>query len=436
MEGENMIFKKPLDYLNILFRRKWLIIIPTVIGIVMGIIAVNALPKIYESSTLILVEEGRVINPLIQGLAVSTSVAQRLAILREQILGWDRVNQLIKKLGLAKDVRTQEEFEGLVKELRRSIRVKLRGRNIIGISYQGGDPREAMNIVKTITDIFIQENIRQQTMETENAIDFINDQLDLYKKKLKQTEIAAMQENLDNLLLDSTNKHPMVIQLRKEIEAERAEIDQGNYEVSASSLADSDAELATLRGELKSLKSEAGSDFEVKKSEGNRTKLTTTTDERLYKLLLLEKIDNITQRDAGVNEGLYNELLKRLETAKLTQRLEASRDGTRYTILDPARLPLKPVKPNKIIVLLMGMFLGMCGGCALVVMSEIFDHSFMDAQEAKMHLDLPILGMTSKIITELDVRAQKIRNIKITGISILTGAVLMVVIIFNVLLGN
>src|SRR3989338_269781 len=121
MESQTVTQRQPSDYLKIVFRRKWLIAIPALIGLVGGIIASNVLPKEYESSTLILVEEGRIINPLIKGLAVSTSTAQRLAVLREQILGWDRILQLIKALDLAKDVKSQLHFENLVKKLRKHI---------------------------------------------------------------------------------------------------------------------------------------------------------------------------------------------------------------------------------------------------------------------------------------------------------------------------
>ncbi len=432
-----LLQKKPFDYVRLVFRRKWLIIVPTVIGLVGGIIFANILPKKYESSTLILVEEGRVINPLIQGLAVSTSVAQRLAILREQILGWDRMNQLISQLELAKNVKTQEDFENLVKGLRKNIRVKLRGRNIVGISYIGSDPMQTMHVVKAITDIFIAENLRQQSAETEDAISFINDQLDLYRKKLKQSEISGMEEKLNDLLIDSTEKHPLVIELKKKIEVTQKEMDEGNFEMDADTISASDSELITLKQEVKQLRDEiTSSGFGSVGGGANRAKLTAATNEQLYKLLLLEKVEKATLRDAGVNQGLYNELLKRLETAKLTQRLEASKDGTRYTILDPARLPLRPAKPNKLMVLFMGLFLGLCGGMGLVFSVEMFDHSFLGVDEAKAYLDLPILGGIAKIITQADVRKQKNRNIQITSISALTGVALLLVIIFNIILGS
>ncbi len=85
---------------------------------------------------------------------------------------------------------------------------------------------------------------------------------------------------------------------------------------------------------------------------------------------------------------------------------------------------------------MMGAFAGMCVGVGLVLLLELFDHSFIDVNAAKQFLELPMLGAISKIITEKDMRAQRIRNIKVAAMSILTGAILTVVIIFNVILGK
>ncbi len=436
MDQQTTTQKNPSQYLKIFFRRKWLFIIPTVAGLVLGIIAGNVLPKAYEASTLILVEEGRVINPLIQGLAVSTSMAQRLNVLREQLLGWDRLLQLIKTLDLAKDVKTQYQFEKLVKRLRSNIIVKLRGTSIISISYADKDPIVAQSIVKTITDIFIVENLRQQNKETEDAVGFINDQVALYQKKLKQSDIASMEDQLNKLLVDSTPKHPMVIELKSKIESAKREMEAGNYDVNPASGAVTGGEMSDVRKELQDIKDELAKSSASADTGENRSRLATTSNEKLYKLLLLDKIDKVEARDADVNKKLYNELLSRLETAKITQRLESSKEGTRYTILDPARVPLRPKSPNKIITTLIGLVLGIGAGAGLVAMAELFDHSFLGLDEAKAFLNLPIFGAVSKIITQDDIAAQRIRKVRITTASVAVGVVLLAVIIFNVILGS
>jgi uncharacterized protein involved in exopolysaccharide biosynthesis len=434
MDMQSLSNKKLLDYMKIICRRKWLLVFPLVMGIILGLIFGNTLPKIYRASTLMLVEEGRIINPLIEGLAVSTSTAQRLAILREQILGWDRINQLIKDLNLARDVRNQLEFEELVKRLRKHIIVKLHNRNIINISYEDEDPKQAQAVVKTITDIFIAENLRQQNRETDVAITFINDQLVLYQKKLKQSEIAAMEERLNELLVDSTGKHPMVVELRKQIAAAREELEKGNYAVNEAAIADAGGELQQLKEELQQMRQElALAPVDTEQTGANRIKASTATNDKLYNLLLMERLGKVTAQDAGVNQKLYNKLLERLETAKITQSLEASKEGTRYTILDPPRLPLKPVKPNKLLLLLMSAFMGSCLGGGLVFSFEMLDHSFLGVDEAKRFLNLPVFGAISRIVTEDDLKAQGLRRVKVVSLSVVTAIILLIVIIFNVL---
>ncbi len=437
MDQQALSQKKPIDYVKIIFRRKWLLIIPVTLGIIGGVIAANTLPKIYRASTLILVEEGRIINPLIKGLAVSTSTAQRLSVLREQILGWDRIKQLISTLDLATDVKTQLQFEGLVSALRKNIKVKLLNQSIVSMSFEGKNPVQVKNIVQTITDIFIAENLRQQNQETNNAIAFINDQLALYQQKVKQGEISALEDQLTVLLADSTEKHPMVVDLRKKIAIANEELGRGDYTVKVASIGGSEEDLKALKGELQQMREElATSSLDASDGGANRARLSSATNEKLYKLLLLERIEKVGAQDIGVNQALYNTLLERLETAKITQSLEASKEGTRYTILDPARLPLEPIKPNKPLVLLMAIFIGSCAGIGLIFSIEMFDHSFLGVDEAKEFLDLPIFGAISKIVTKADVRIQKLHNAKIAAISAITGVALLIVIIFNVILGG
>lgn len=438
MNQQSLTQKQPADYLKMIFRRKWFLIIPIVIGIIAGIMLCNTLPKKYESSTLILVEEGRVANPLMQGLTVSTSTAQRLNVLREQILGWDRLLQLIKTLDLAKDIKNQAQFEGLVKRLRNTLSVDLRGPSIVRIGYTSGIPAEAQNIVKTITDIFIVENLRQQTKETEDAVNFINDQVSMFQKKLKESEIADMGDQLKKLLVDSTDKHPLVIELKKKIASAKEEVKRGDFTVGVSSIAGSDNELNTMKDELKKMREDVVSakTLDVADGDANRAKMASSSNEKLYKLLLLEKANQVTSKDQTVNQKIYNTLLERLETAKITQRLEASKEGTRYTILDPARLPITPKSPNKPLTLLMGIFIGAAAGMGLIFLIEMFDHSFLSVEDARAFITLPIFGATSKIVTEEDLKSDKLRRARIAGISIATGVVLLIVIIFNVFLGN
>ncbi len=417
--------RNPMDYLKIFFRRKWLFITPIFIGFVVSIMAAFLLPPTYRSSTVIMVQEGKSINPLMQGLAVATSTVQRMINIREQILGWDSLVELAKKLNLDKDARSQADFEKLILTLRKSILVGMRGPNIIQISYFGKEPVVTQKVAKTLTDILIEQNMRSQTKETDVAIEFIKEQLKVYKRKIKESEIARMEDQLKKLLVDSTEEHPLVKDLRNKISAARKDLGPADEEFSSEAPMTSPA-YQKLQEELDQMVKEQTSAVEESPIVAENTD-SEDPNSKIYKLMLMDKLDLVLARDMRVNETIYNVLLQKLETAKITQRLQTSKEGTRYTIIDPPRLPLSPSKPNKLLVIFLGLFFGCCVGAGLVLGKEFMDNSFLDIEDAKANLDLPILGAISRITTQEEINKEKARQKKILTVMLLSGAALVII---------
>ena len=376
------------DYLRIFLRRKNFFLLPLIILFSVTIIVSFFLPKAYEAKAVILVEEGKVINPLLKNLAVSTTVSERLHLLREEILSWPRVVQLVEELGLNKNKNSPLEFEKLIADIRMRISVNMKGDDIITISYSDRDPAITQKVVNTISDIFIRKNLVSQNEESNTAIDFIKDQLATYKKKLEasegalrkfketyglqmplaaqiNTELARLEAELTTLLVDSTEEHPRV----KE-----------------------------LRGNIQSLK-------EKRAQQVRQAAEIATVDTKRY-IEIAESVPRQEQelarltRDTEVNEKLYAMLLERLETARISQELEDSENKTKFKIIEPARFPLKPVKPDKIKLGLMGLLLGAMAGFGCIYLVEYNDQSFKGVEELKSFFDLPVLGAISEIVTE------------------------------------
>jgi len=429
MENQEFIrYRNPVEYLKVIFRRKWFFIIPSFIGLVLGIIACFLLPKSFESYTVILVQEEKLLNPLIQGLAVSTSVNQRMATIKEQLLGWHSLVELTKKLNLAQNISNQADFEDLILKLRGNISVKMYGPMLIRISYQSRDPRECQLVVQTLSDILIEENMREQAKDSDIAINFIKEQLQVYKRKIKESEINAMEEQLKNLLHDSTEEHPMVKELRDKVNRAKKELESGEYKVESPEKPIPSPVYESMKKELdKIIQDETAKAVPLNTAYAQSENKEGDPNATIYKLLLMDKIDSSVSRDMNVNENIYNMLLQKLETAKITQRLEASKEGTRYNIIDPPRLPLKPSKPKKIMVVLMGFFLGGFAGTGLVFGREFMDQSFLDIEDAKNNLGYPVLGAISRITTPEEVQKEKIRH-RMAMITLTVTSVLLIII--------
>jgi uncharacterized protein involved in exopolysaccharide biosynthesis len=428
MENQEFIKKRnPIDYLKVFFRRKWLFIAPTFAGLILGIMACFTIPPKYESKTIILVEEEKIINPLIQNLAVSSTAAQRMQNIREIILGWNSLVELTQKLGLAKDIKSQIEYEGFIKGLREAISVRMRQSNIIEIGYLGTEPAQTQLVAQTLTDILMEKNLASQTKETDVAITFIQEQLEIYKRKIKESEIAKIEEELKNLLVDSTEQHPMVKDLRQKIAAAKKELESGEFQITGIEKPVNDATQEALKKELDKI---IEKETQAKPLPGSTAYARETIDDAnasIYKLLLIDKVGNSHAQDIDVNKRIYQMLLERLETAKITQRLEASKEGTRYTIIEPPRLPLAPTKPNKIKVIFLGMILGGFAGTGLVFGREFLDQSFLDIEDAKGNLNLPILGAISRITTQEEIEEEKYKEKKWIIIALLSAATLVII---------
>lgn len=418
-------FKNPTEYLKVFFRRKWFVIGPTFIGLVLGIVACFLLPRTWQASAIILVEEEKIINPLIQNLAVSTTAVQRMQSIREILLGWTSLVELTKKLNLSKNVQTQLQYEDLIMGLRKNIDVRMRQPNIIQISYFGKEPRETQLVAKTLTDILVEKNMQSQTKETDVAINFIKEQLAIYKRKIKESEVSKLEEDLKKLLVDSTEQHPLVREFRQKVEIAKKELASGDYQVTGNEQPINDAKREALKQELDKLISKETAILSGSTAYANEPE--QDPNQAIYKLLLMDKVDSSRAQDMDVNVNIYNMLLQKLETAKITQRLETSREGTRYNIIDPPRLPLKPAKPNKLKVIVLGIFLGGFAGTGLVFGREFMDHSFLDIEDARGTLELPVLGAISRLTTEEEIAKEKYQKKKLITITLASSAALIII---------
>lgn len=417
-----------MSYLKIFFRRKNLLFIPALIGIALGVSASILLPKQYDSTAVLLVEEGKTDNPLFDKLAVATTVAERMSTIKESMLGWNSLVELVKRLHMDKDVKSPQEYEQLILGIRSRLSIRIRSQNIIDITYTGDDPVLTRDVVQNITDIFINKNVEIQNQETSDAINFIQQQLKLYKGKIKSGELAKYKDELTLLLVDATEEHPRVKQLREQINAKEEELSKENIQFAEDTIAreSQQADNPIIQEIQKAL-----TEIESKKESPSAVTPDGSAGSDLYRVMLLNQLDNVLARDENVNTKIYNMLLERLETAKITKSLQSSKEGTRYTILDPARVPLRPSKPNRLLVAIAGLIIGLGSGLVFVFAGEFLDKSFIDVEDAKVYLGMPLLGAISKITTELDLRARGFRVFWMYAITI-SACIVIVLAAFTV----
>jgi uncharacterized protein involved in exopolysaccharide biosynthesis/Mrp family chromosome partitioning ATPase len=97
------------------------------------------------------------------------------------------------------------------------------------------------------------------------------------------------------------------------------------------------------------------------------------------------------QRDVDLLEDKYRMHMAKLEEARLND--EMGDDGIQNVkVAQPASLVLKPVSPNKRLVMALGLIFGFGGCIGLAFLSEGIDQTFRTTQQVELQLGLPVLA--------------------------------------------
>lgn len=92
--------------------------------------------------------------------------------------------------------------------------------------------------------------------------------------------------------------------------------------------------------------------------------------------------------------------MKKFMEARVAHGLEKEQKGERLTLIDPARIPERPFKPNRMGILLIGIIFGTGLGVGLTAVLEYTDNSVRKVEVLTMVTKLPVLAGIPEIMTD------------------------------------
>lgn len=352
------------------------------------------------------------------------------------------------------------------------------------LAFQGKDARQVHQVAGTLTSLYLEENLKVRRQQTEETYTFIGgelqrvqsdlseiekkisafkeqhlselpemfqvntqavnlmersiERLDEQKRSLKEREgyletqlasiprkqdpkkqrLQSLHQALTSLKTRFSQKHPDVVKTQQEIAeieaqiaAESASAESNDILPENSAYITLSAQLASTRADILSVQNQI-SDLENKAREYRRRIENTPRVEQEYNRLLNERQNN---------QAKYNDLMQKHLEAKVAYALESEQKGERFTLIDPARLPEKPFKPNRLAILLIGIVLGTGAGVGLAALREFTDHSVRKAESLAEMTSLPVLAGIPEIITPRDRRRRRVRVVLIVS-----GAVVLI----------
>jgi len=99
----------------------------------------------------------------------------------------------------------------------------------------------------------------------------------------------------------------------------------------------------------------------------------------------------------------YDNLVAQNLQAQSAEKLEQNQKGSKFKVIDSARLPEKPSKPNFLKIFLAAIAAGLAVSVGAVVGLEFMDTSFKDAREVEDYLGVPVVSAISYLEKDTEV---------------------------------
>lgn len=219
-------------------------------------------------------------------------------------------------------------------------------------------------------------------------------------------QLDRARNNLRAAELRFTAEHPTIINLKRQIAELEKKVEQEQLAQPLSPSAPAapvtvvDRARASRLREVKSQLQQL--DNQIASKQGEQGRLQSSV--QMYQA----RVDAAPMRDSelialtrdynSVNEQ-YQLLLKNNEAAKMAANLERRQGGEQFRLLDPARMPGRPISPNRPQLIFLGAALGLAIGFGIVALCEYRDRTLRNDDDVMMILALPVLAVIPRMVS-------------------------------------
>ena len=322
--------------------------------------------------------------------------------------------------------------------------------NILEISYMDSIPRRAKDFVNTLAKTYMKQSIETKTKDATQTLNFINRQLSIIESNLKKSEknienfkartktvdVKLKVQQLSQELSDYETKTAVLDMKISLLRAILNKIKRGASldRIAVVGLGGEDSTINSLISQLQQAKLQRAALLqeytyqhpEVKKlssqianlraviKDSVKTILKSYIQKRaiyakkmkqyqkeLKKLPVIQQNYLSLQRNFAFNEKFYTYLLEKKTETEIKKAATVSKNR----ILDYALLPKDPIKPNKKLALMIGIFSGLFLWLIYVLAKKLINRTIKSVEDIETSIKAPIIGTIPKFKSENGARS-------------------------------
>lgn len=186
-------------------QRRWLGVAVAWVVALLGAAAVVVMRDRYEASARVFVDTQTVLKPLMTGLAFQPDIDQQVNMLAKTLISRPNVERLISSPRVGLQGLSDRDREKVIDRYTKEIKVLASGNaNLFAITYRDINPQRAQHVVEELVSLFVTSGIVDKQRDSEQARQFLDDQIKVYEAKLTESENRVKDFKLRNFGLTGT----------------------------------------------------------------------------------------------------------------------------------------------------------------------------------------------------------------------------------------
>jgi uncharacterized protein involved in exopolysaccharide biosynthesis len=206
-----------------------------------------------------------------------------------------------------------------------------------------------------------------------------------------KSRLLALQLNEQELLKKYTENNRLVVNARKEIQMVQDFLREQEADINSKVRTGNQVYQST---EMERIKAEADLSAQKAKAVVLQQQLAEL-DGKIRSLDLSEKDIQKLKREQAINEKNFQTYVEKSEEARITDDMNRLKMAN-ISVIQGASVPIRPVRPNKLLNIVLGIIAGMMAGLGWAYLSESTAQSFSDPEKLEYCIGLPVLAVIAR----------------------------------------
>jgi len=187
-----------------------------------GWLYIYTMPDVYEARAQVFVDADSRLVEVMGQVGFAPVVGATVFVVRRAMLGRPQLEKVAQDTGIDQRAKTDEEHDALILRLQENISIvsgrSSQARNLYTISFVDRDREMAISIVSALLDTFVLDVLELNDEGSENATDYLDDQLTYYSNVLSEAEQKLATFKKENIGLLPSDSGGIFERLQEEME--------------------------------------------------------------------------------------------------------------------------------------------------------------------------------------------------------------------------